>query len=427
MDNMSRGAADGFVLPQIVIDGVVPTIRAQVKEDPETSSFYTPFRDMSARVSASEQDRLREQARTVIADAVMPAFGRLANFLVRTYGASESIAAEALPDGEAYYAFQIRRYTTIPGLDATGIHRIGLEEVTRIRHEMDAVIEQAGFEGDFRAFTEHLRTDPQFYATDADELLKEAALIAKRVDHRLPEFFGHLPRQPFGIVPVPAEIAPNYTTGAYHAAPLGGDRGGEYWLNTHALDQRPLYELAALTLHEAVPGHHLQNAIALEAEALPDFRKDLYFSAFGEGWALYTERLGVEMGIYQTPYEHFGRLSYEMWRACRLVIDTGIHSQGWTREEALAYMADNTALAEANIRAEIDRYISWPGQALAYKLGEIDIRRMRAEAESLLGEQFDLREFHDVLLRNGALPMAMLNAVIERYIDGKLDGSDSGR
>ena len=420
--NMARGAAGGFVLPQIVIDGVLPTIRAQVKDDPEASSFYAPFQNMTARVPAPEQDRLREEARSVIAGAVMPAFDRLANYLAGDYAASPFIAAEALPDGKAFYAFQIRRYTTIPGLGAREIHRIGLEEVKRIRAEMEAIIDEVDFPGDFQAFTEYLRTDPRFYATSADDLLKEAAWVAKRIDHRLPGFFGHLPRQPYGIVPVPDEIAPNYTTGAYHGAPQGGDHGGEYWLNTYALDQRPLYELPALTLHEAVPGHHLQQAIALEMEAEPEFRNDLYFSAFGEGWALYAERLGVEMGIYRTPYENFGRLSYEMWRACRLVVDTGIHSQGWTRDAALAYMADNTSLSEANIRAEVDRYISWPGQALAYKLGELDIWRMRADAESLLGERFDLREFHDVLLENGALPLAMLRAVVERYIDRELSG-----
>ena len=420
--NMTRGADGGFVLPQIVIDGVLPTIRAQVKDDPEASSFYAPFRNMNARVPVPEQDRLREEARSVIAGAVMPAFDRLADYLASDYAASPFIAAEALPDGKTFYAFQIRRYTTIPGLDAREIHQIGLEEVRRIRAEMNAILEELDFSGDFQAFTEYLRTDPRFYATSPDELLKEAAWIAKRIDHRLPGFFGHLPRQPYGVVPVPEEIAPNYTTGAYHGAPPGGDHGGEYWVNTYALDQRPLYELPALTLHEAVPGHHLQNAIALEMEDVPEFRTDLYFSAFGEGWALYTERLGVEMGIYRTPYENFGRLSYEMWRACRLVVDTGIHSQGWTRDAALAYMADNTSLSEANIRAEVDRYISWPGQALAYKLGELDIRRMRAEAESLLGERFDLREFHDVLLENGALPMAMLRAGVERYVDRELSG-----
>ncbi len=236
----------------------------------------------------------------------------------------------------------------------------------------------------------------------------------------MPAFFGRLPRQSYGIVAVPDEIAPNYTTGAYVGAPLGGAVGGAFWLNTHALDQRPLYELPSLTLHEAVPGHHHQIAIAAELDELPAFRRELYFSAYGEGWALYTEKLGVEMDIYLTPYEHFGRLSYEMWRACRLVIDTGIHAMGWSRDEAIAYMTENTGLSPGNIRAEIDRYISWPGQALAYKLGELKIWELRRHAEDVLGEAFDLREFHDLLLVNGALPLAMLDGVVERYIDARL-------
>jgi uncharacterized protein (DUF885 family) len=236
----------------------------------------------------------------------------------------------------------------------------------------------------------------------------------------MPGYFGKLPRQSYGIVPVPDEIAPNYTTGAYHGAPSVAKNGGAYWVNTYALDQRPLFEIPSLTLHEAVPGHHHQGALSAEMEGVPDFRNNLYFSAFGEGWGLYSEKLGVEMGIYQTPYEHFGRLSYEMWRACRLVIDTGIHAKGWSRQQAIDYFSANTALSEQNIRAEVDRYISWPGQALAYKLGELRIWAMRRNAESVLGDLFDLRDFHDVLLGNGALPIAMLEAVVERWIDTTL-------
>lgn len=421
LENMQRGAESGFVLPGIVIDGVLPTVRAQVKEKPEDSSFYEPFRDMSARVAPGEQERLRSEARRAIQEEVMPAFAEVADFLARDYEPTTSLGAASLPGGEDYYAFQIRRYTTLPDLTANEIHRIGLDEVRRIRGEMDEIIAGLEFDGDFAAFAQFLRTDPRFYATSSEELLMAAAWTAKRIDYVMPGFFGHLPRQPYGIVPVPEEIAPNYTTGAYYGAPPGGDHGGAFWVNTFALDQRPLYELPALTLHEAVPGHHHQNAIALEMQDVPDFRKDLYFSAFGEGWALYAEKLGVEMGIYRTPYEHFGRLSYEMWRACRLVIDTGIHSQGWTRQQALDFMAANTSLSEGNIRAEVDRYISWPGQALAYKLGELRIRQMRSEAERLLGARFDLREFHDVLLENGALPIAMLETRVERYIDAALE------
>jgi uncharacterized protein (DUF885 family) len=284
---------------------------------------------------------------------------------------------------------------------------------------MQKVIDDLEFDGDFAAFSDFLRTDPQFYATSKEQLLKEVAFVAKRIDYVMPGFFGRLPRQSYGVVPVPDEIAPNYTTGAYYGAPPGGRHGGAFWVNTYALDQRPLYEIPALTLHEAVPGHHHQNALSLEMGDAPEFRRNLYFSAFGEGWALYSEKLGVEMDIYQTPYEQFGRLSYEMWRACRLVIDTGLHSQGWTRQQAMDYFHDNTSLSEGNIRAEVDRYIAWPGQALAYKLGELKIWELRGIAEHDLGESFDLREFHDVVLGNGAVPLAMLEDIVLRFIASK--------
>jgi uncharacterized protein (DUF885 family) len=420
LDNMRRGAESNFVLPAVVIEGVLPTLRSQLKEKPEDSSLYDPFRSIDDRIDEGTATELAAAARRIIAEDVLPAFESLVSFLEEEYPASSSIGASELDGGKEYYEFQIRRYTTLTDIDADEIHEIGLAEVARIREEMDAIIEQVGFEEGFDAFTEFLRTDGQFYADTPEALLKEAAWIAKRIDYKLPGFFGKLPRQPYGVVPVPEEIAPNYTTGAYYGAPLGGEHGGAYWLNTYALDQRPLYELPALTLHEAVPGHHLQSALALEMEEVPEFRRDLYFSAFGEGWALYTEHLGIEMGIYQTPYEQFGRLSYEMWRACRLVIDTGIHAKGWTRDEAIRYMTENTGLSAGNIRAEIDRYISWPGQALAYKLGELEIRDLRARAEAELGENFDIREFHDVVLENGALPLKMLEQVVDDYLASEL-------
>lgn len=418
--NMEEGVRTGFVLPQIVIDGILPTIRAQVKYNAEDSSFYDPFREMSAKVSASDQQWLRELGHKLIAQEVIPAFANLADYLENDYTASDILGAEQKSGGEEYYAFQIKRYTTILGTTSNEIHEIGLTEVARIRAEMLQIIDELEFDGDFDDFTEFLRTDPQFYATTAEELLKETAYTAKRIDYVMPGFFGLLPRQSYGVVPVPDEIAPNYTTGAYFGAPPGGDHGGIYYVNTYALDQRPLFEIPSLTLHEAVPGHHHQAALSAEMEGVPEFRKNLYFSAFGEGWGLYSEKLGVEMGIYRTPYEHFGRLSYEMWRACRLVIDTGIHAKGWTRQQAIDYFSANTALSEQNIRSEVDRYISWPAQALAYKLGELRIWKMRRNAESLLGEQFDLREFHDVVLGNGALPIAMLERIVERWIDDTL-------
>lgn len=416
MDNMRAGVASGFVLPQIVIDGVLPTIEAQVKDDPEDSSFYEQFAEMSDRLGEAEKERLREQGRAVIRDEVLPAFAALATFFRDEYKASETVGASDLDEGADYYAFNIKRYTTLTNASASEIHQIGLGEVKRIRAEMDAIIAELKFDGDFAAFGKFLRTDPQFYASSKEQLLKEAAYIAKRIDYVMPGYFGVLPRQPYGIVPVPDEIAPNYTTGAYYGAPLGARHGGAYWVNTYALDQRPLNELPALTLHEAVPGHHHQNAISQELEDVPAFRRGLYFSAFGEGWALYTEKLGIEMGVYQTPYEDFGRLSYEMWRACRLVVDTGLHSQGWTRQQAMDFFFNNTSLSEGNIRAEVDRYISWPGQALAYKLGELKIWELRRIAEHDLGDRFDLREFHDVVLGNGAVPLAMLEDIVLRWV-----------
>jgi len=419
--NMDDGVRTGFVLPQIVIDGIVPTVRAQLKENPEDSSFFEPLKDISDNVSARDKERLRSAGRKIIADDVLPAFARVADYLENDYAASKTLGAIQLANGAKYYAFQIKRYTTTTDTSADQIHEIGLAEVARIKSEMQDIIQDLEFDGDFDEFSKFLRTDPQFYATSAEELLKETAYTAKRIDYVMPGFFGLLPRQSYGVVPVPDEIAPNYTTGAYYGSPLGGNHGGAFWINTYALDQRPLYELPALTLHEAVPGHHHQNAIAQEMQGVPEFRKDLYFSAFGEGWALYTEKLGVEMGIYRNPYEHFGRLSYEMWRACRLVIDTGVHSQDWTRQQAMDFLAANTSLSQGNIRAEVDRYISWPGQALAYKLGELKIWELRRKAEDLLQTNFDLREFHDTVLQNGALPMAMLEDVVERYIDSELD------
>jgi len=423
VDNMRAGVESGFVLPQIVIDGVLPTIRAQVKDNPEDSSFFEPFVVMSGRLSDDEKNRLRERGRAVIRDEVLPAFANLAVFLGDDYRPSQTTGAEDLAEGKDYYAFNIKRYTTLTDTTAQDIHLIGLGEVKRIRQDMNAIIEELEFDGDFAAFGEFLRADPQFYATSKEQLLKEAAYVAKRIDYVMPGYFGKLPRQSYGIVPVPDEIAPNYTTGAYYGSPAGARHGGAYWINTYALDQRPLYELPALTLHEAVPGHHHQNALSLELEDVPAFRRNLYFSAFGEGWGLYSEKLGVEMGIYQTPYEDFGRLSYEMWRACRLVVDTGLHSQGWTRQQAIDFFFANTSLSEGNIRAEVDRYISWPGQALAYKLGELKIWELRRIAEHDLGNDFDLREFHDVVLGNGAVPLAMLEDIVLRWVDTKLSES----
>lgn len=421
--NMRAGIRSNFTLPKIVIEGVLPTIEAQLYDDPEMSSLYQPFQSMSRNLSSVEQEKLRRSARNAISDAVIPAFASLAKFLAEEYldAATSTFGAEQMPNGKAYYAHQVRSYVTLADITPDEVHQIGLSEVDRIRAEMDAIIEELGFKGNFDEFTNFLRTDPQFYAISADQLLGETAYIAKRIDYLMPAFFGKLPRLSYGVVPVPDEIAPNYTTGAYNPAPIGGNRGGTFWINTYGLDQRPLYELTALTLHEAVPGHHHQAALAQELQNVPDFRRNQYFSAFGEGWGLYAEKLGIEMGVYRTPYEHFGRLSYEMWRACRLVIDTGIHSQGWSRDEALNYLSDNTSLSDSNVRAEVDRYISWPAQALSYKLGELKIWELRQKAERELDDRFDIRKFHDALLKNGALPLKMLEVEIDRYIEATME------
>jgi len=420
IDNMREGMRSGFVLPKVIIDGVLPTVRAQVYDNPDNSSLFEPIAEVSDRLSAAVQEQIRLEAREAIRLYAIPAFRELAEFLQNEYYpmATEGIAAQDLSNGDAFYTHQIKVYTTRTDLSAEQIHNIGVSEVARIRREMEEVIAASGFDGSFGEFTEFLRAEPRFYANDETALLKEASFIAKKIDYLLPEFFGRLPRVPYGVVPVPVEIAPNYTAASYNSSPVGGIRGGAFWVNTFALDQRPLYELPALTLHEAVPGHHLQTSIARELENLPEFRKELYFSAFGEGWGLYSEKLGIEMGIYGNSYEHFGRLSYEMWRACRLVIDTGIHSQGWTRQEAMNYLTDNTSLSAVNVRAEVDRYISWPGQALAYKLGEMKILELRQRTEAALGDAFDLRSFHDALLGQGALPLDILDTVIENYIAG---------
>ncbi|QCZ91994.1 DUF885 domain-containing protein [Salinimonas iocasae] len=422
IDYMQQGLNEGFTQPQVVLEGYEESISPLISEAPEKSTFYTPFESMSEFVGSSSQQSLRKQARQIINDDVTPAFQRFYDFMVETYipGARTDIAAKNWPDGEAYYQNRIKHYTTTD-MTAREIHDLGLREVKRIRQQMKAVVKDASFDGDVDAFIHFLRTDEQFYATSARALLKEASFIAKKADAQLPRFFEKLPRKPYGVAPVPDDIAPKYTTGRYiHAG--SETQPGYYWVNTYALDKRPLYALPALTLHEAVPGHHLQISLASEMEDLPPVRQETYISAFGEGWGLYTEFLGVEMGIYETPYDHFGRLSYEMWRACRLVVDTGMHMFGWSRQEAIDYMMKNTALSEHNIKTEIDRYISWPGQALSYKIGEIKIKSLREKAENALGSSFDVRKFHTAVLEHGSVPLFILEQNIERFIEEQQAG-----
>ena len=378
-------------------------------KDPTTSAYYAPFKQLPANIPAAEQQRLRTEAAAAIQNSVVPAFAGLLTFFRDEYvpQARTTLAAEAMPNGAAFYRQQIREYTTLD-LTPDEIHQIGLDDVARIQAQMDEIIREVGFKGDFAAFLHFLRTDPQFYATTPQALLDRAAWISKRVDGEVGKYIGTLPRGRFTIIPVPDDIAPFWTAGR------GGV--GTYWLNTYNLPSRPLYNLPALTLHESSPGHSLQGALAEEQGAQPDFRRKNYISAYGEGWALYTEKLGKEMGIYETPYEDFGRLTYEMWRAARLVIDTGLHHKGWSREQALAYLRDRTALSEHEVTTEVDRYISWPGQALSYKLGEIAIVKLRAEAERELGDRFDIKTFHDAILRQGSVPLPVLEEQVRMFI-----------
>lgn len=421
VSNMRLGLRDRFTQPKSILPTILPSFEAQVTEDTESHPLYKPFVSMHDSVPEKTQDRLKSEARSVLGKQVIPAYRAARDFMRDEYlpGAVDGVGAQFLPDGKNYYEALIRYYTTLDDATADNIHETGLQEVARIRAEMKDVIAQTGFEGTFEQFLEFLRTDPQFYADTAEELLKQAAYLSKRIDGRLPAFFGKMPRQPYSVEPVPDAIAQNYTTGRYVPAPPGSDRGGQYWVNTYALDTRPLYQLAALSLHEAVPGHHFQIALSYEIDEAPEFRKQFYPHAFGEGWGLYSEKLGVEMGIYDSPYDHFGRLSYEMWRACRLVIDTGLHAKGWSRQQAMDYLASNTALSLHNVQTEVDRYISWPAQALAYKMGELTLWELRRAAEEALGEKFDVREFHDAVLTQGGLPLELLRDQIEEYVERK--------
>ena len=421
ISNMQQGLADGFTQPKEIMPFILPSFAALVKDEPTDYLFYRPFETFPDTISSVRQEELSAYAREIIETEIAPSFVMLEKFMRVKYApnARETIGAGELTDGAAYYEGLVRFYTSRDDATADEIHELGLAEVARIRAEMVEVIRETDFDGSFDAFTAFLRTDPQFYAKTSQDLLERAAWLAKDIDGKLPAFFGKLPRQPYSVEPVPADIAKNYTTGRYVGAPANADRGGQYWVNTYALDKRPLYQLAALTLHEATPGHHLQGALSLEIGDVPAFRAQFYPHAFGEGWGLYAEKLGVEMDVYKTPYDHFGRLSYEMWRACRLVIDTGLHAKRWTRQDAIDYLAGNTALSSHNVQTEVDRYISWPGQALAYKIGELTLWELRAHAKSELGDAFDVREFHDAVLAEGGLPLEVLRVQIDNYIAGK--------
>ncbi|MDX1584586.1 MAG: DUF885 domain-containing protein, partial [Thermoanaerobaculia bacterium] len=422
VSNMRLGLERGMTLPSEVLEGIDETIAVHVVDEAEESVFWAPFTRFPSSVTEDERERLRNEGAGAIRDSVVPAYKSFLEFWTTKYvpGARTTLGASKLPDGQEYYGYLVEHFTT---LDVTPeeIHEIGLSEVARIRSEMEEIIDRVGFDGTFDEFLAFLRTDPRFYAETPQDLLERAAWIAKQMDGKLPSLFDTLPRLPYTVEPVPDHIAPKYTAGRYVPPSKGSTRPGIYWVNTYDLSSRPLYTLEALTLHEAVPGHHLQGALAMELEELPDFRQYSYLSAFGEGWGLYSEWLGLEAGFYDDPYSNFGRLTYEMWRANRLVVDTGIHAFGWTRQQARDFMAENTALSLHEISTEVDRYISWPGQALAYKMGELEIRRLREKAERELGADFEVREFHDAVLLTGSVPLPVLADQIDRYIAGVRD------
>ena len=414
---MRAGLDHGQIPSKVTQDGVAEQMQAQIVDDPTTSLFFQPFTKFPKTIVEQDQTRLAKAGEEAVSQAVIPAYQSLLNFYVQEYAPNvkSEIGAANLPNGLAYYQFCLKRETTLD-LSAEEVHQIGLEEVARIRAEMDDAIVESGFDGDRQAFLDYLRTDPKFYPETAEQFLKEAAFIVKKMEGQLPALFKTLPRMTYGVVPMPEEIAPGNTTARYSPPSMDGTRAGEYWLNTYDLKSRPLYELEALSLHEAVPGHHLQIALQYELGALPNFRRYGFFNAYIEGWALYAERLGLETGFYQDPFSNFGRLSFEMWRASRLVVDPGMHVLGWTRQQAIDFMAENTALTMLNIQSEVDRYISWPGQAVSYKIGEIKMRELRANAEKALGSSFDIREFHDQILLSGPIPLSVLEQRITDWI-----------
>ncbi len=416
-DLLNRGIDLGWVQPNVPLRGVPDQIKGQLVDDVEQSPLYEPLNRIPESVPAARRRDFQASARTLIAGSIFPALARFQDFVTGTYlpAGERPIAARALPDGEAYYAHSIREYTTTE-LSPDEIHRIGLEEVERIRHEMESVIEEAGLKGDLHDFVSFLRTDPRFYFTRPEDLVVAYRDIAKRADAELPKLFAELPRTPYGVRPFPDYEAPSQTTAMYYPGASDGSRAGYFLVNTYRLDMRPKYEMEVLTLHEAVPGHHLQIARAQEMRSLPDFRRNASYTAYIEGWALYAESLGPIMGFYSDPYSKFGQLTYEMWRACRLVVDTGLHYFGWSREQAIDYIRENTAKTEQDIAVEVDRYIVWPGQALAYKIGELKIKELRRAAEHELGERFDVRSFHNAVLDDGPLPLAVLDKRIKEWI-----------
>lgn len=424
--NLKRGIKTRLTQPRIVAERVLDVARKHAATKAEDSALLLPFTRMPATIPANVQEEYRTKALAVVRDRIQPLQQQFANFMAKEYlpATRPKLAWRSTPNGETTYRFFVRRETTTQ-MTPDEIHQLGLSEVARIRGLMEKTIAETGFNGSFAEFLQMLRTDPRFYAQTPEDLLEKASEIAKRADDQLPRLFGTLPRLPYGVRPVPADIAEGYTTGRYWGGSMQQGQAGGYMVNTSHLDQRPLYELPALTVHEAVPGHHLQIALSQELSGLPYFRRNTSPTAFVEGWGLYSEFLGEEMGIYRDPYERFGRYSYEMWRACRLVADTGIHWLGWDIEQARRCFTENSALAPHNIQTELERYISWPGQALAYKIGELRFRALRQEAERALGERFNVRKFHDLLLLSGALPLDVVSKRVKAWVAEQSDGQSA--
>ena len=422
---MKNGIAEGYVLPKIVLKNIETALDPHIVDNAENSLLFKPFENLPDHFDDQLKQKILSDAKMAIKTSVVTGYKDFRKFMLTEYipACRESIAASELPDGKSFYEFRVNKHIALD-ISPKEVHEIGLSEVERIRGEMEEVIKSVNFKGDFKDFFRFLRTDKRFYVNEPDQLLKEVAFVLKKMDGQLPKLFKKLPRMSYGIREIPAYIAPKTTT-AYYSGPAGdGSRAGFYYVNTYDLKSRPLYEIEALSLHEAVPGHHLQIALQQELENLPEFRRYVGFTAFIEGWALYAERLGLETGFYQDPYNDFGRLTYEMWRACRLVVDTGMHYLGWTRQQAIDFMAANSALTLHNITTEVDRYIAWPGQALAYKMGELKIRELRKKAEGELGTNFDVRSFHDAILENGAIPLDILEIHMERWIEEQIRNSD---
>ncbi len=417
MELIRKGLKAGLCQPAVVIEGFSSTYNNHIVDTVEKSLFYRPFREKPAAFSELDWKAIQEEGKLAISKIIIPQYKLIKKFYEEEYipNTRKTLGAISFPNGEKYYQQRISYYTTT-AMTYEEVYQTGLKEVARIEAEMGEIMKEVGFQGTLKEFIATLRTDERFYATSPEALLKEAAFIAKNIDWTLPRFFGKLPRQPYGVRPVPDFLAPGYTGGRYSPASIKSGRAGEYWVNTYNLKSRPLYILESLTLHEAVPGHHLQMALNQELVNVPDFRRNLYLSAYGEGWALYSEYLGTEMGFFKNPYTRFGKLTYEMWRACRLVIDVGIHAKGWSREQAVEYLADHTALSLHEVNTEVIRYISWPGQAVSYKIGELKIRELRKKSEDSLKEKFDIRAFHDMILSNGTVTLSILERMTDEYI-----------